>query len=138
MPKFSFPHFLQIGLLLIAPFLIGFMLVMLGIGAYLWIEEPNRLPLVKGEQGLLLMAHQPLKVLPTETNVLIFDPPITAYISGAGSGAIWVNGKSFTSGGPAQWELLRTAWRLWLVCAATAVCGGFLKRYFQRPARMPR
>ena len=133
-------------------FLLGCLLVILGIAIYLWLEEPGRMAadratyytiiapeppqisLAKTNVVLLvtdtIIAPQPLQVSLAETNVALIDPPSEAYLSGAATNAaIWGNGKAFKSGGRAAWELVRGAWRLWLLGAGTLTCGLLLRRY---------
>ena len=118
-------------------FLLGCLLVILGIAIYFWLEEPRRLACVEEPRRLAIerttykiVAPQPLQVSLTETNVVIMKPPLEAYLSGAATNAaIWINGKTFKSGGRAAWELVRGAWRLWLLGAGTLICGLLLRRY---------
>jgi len=119
-------------------FLLGCLLVILGIAVYFWLEEPRRLAihrtvevsLTETNVALKIIAPQPLQVSLSETNVVIMKPPLEAYLSGAAANAaIWVNGKAFQSGARAAWEMVRDAWRLWLLGAGTLICGLLLIRY---------
>ena len=124
-------------------FLLGCLLVILGIAIYFWLEEPRRVAADRttytqvslAETNVVLITYtiiapQPLQVSLAETNVALIDPPSEAYLSGAATNAaIWGNGKAFKSGGRAAWELVRGAWRLWLLGAGTLTCGLLLRRY---------
>ena len=156
-------------------FLLGCLLLILGIAIYFWLEEPRRMAADRAtflqvsptNTKVLLITHtiitpQPLQVSLAETNVMLRDPPLGAYLSGGdtnaeiwvktnmvlinpsleaylsggdANAAIWANGKAFRSGGRAAWELARGAWRLWLLGAGTLTCGLLLRRYFsaQKP-----
>jgi hypothetical protein len=115
-------------------FLMVSLLVILGIATHLWLEEPKRLAYVRQvsltETNLALIEPQPLQVSSVEANVVLIKPPIEANLSGAATNAaIWVDGKAFHSGGPAAWESVRSAWRLWLLSAAALICHLLLGRY---------
>jgi glycogen synthase len=63
---------------------------------------------------------QPLEVSVLQMNVHIIEPKGAAYLSGAATNAaVWANGKSFRSSMRAAWEVVSTAWRLWLLGAGT-------------------
>ena len=119
---------LHTGFVLVGLFLLGCVLLVLGIGVYLWMEEPERLAMVRPTYQII--NPQPLQVSPAETNVWMPELPVGAYINGVPTNAaIWANGKAFKSGGRAAWELVRGAWRLWLLGAGTLICGLLLRRY---------
>jgi len=159
-------------------FLIGCLLVILGIAIYFWLEEPRRMAADRATYTQVLLAEtnvvlitdtiiapQPLQVSLAETNVMLMrinptleaylnggatnatiwvktnvvliNPPLEGYLSGAASNAaIWANGKAFKSGGRGAWEMVRGAWRLWLLGAGTLTCGLLLRRHFS--AQKPR
>jgi hypothetical protein len=125
---------LQMGLLLLGPFLLGAGGIVAGIAIYLLVMEPTRVAALRvPENKLMLMNPQPLQVSPGQTNVIVIHPPADFFLGGqASNAAIWANGKSFNSGLSALGEMLRNSWRLWLLCAATMACGVFLKRRFSR------
>ena len=96
-------------------FLLGCLLVVLGIAIYFWLEEPRRVACLEEPRQLAIdrttykiIVPQPLHVSLTETNVVMLTPPLEAQLSGAAAhAAIWINGKVFESGGRAAWELVR-------------------------------
>jgi hypothetical protein len=120
---------LRMGLVLVGVFPLALVLLVLGIGVYLWLEEPQRVAVQysPGTKTVKMIDPQPLQVTPAQTNVLIIELPVAADASGAA--AIWVNGKPFQSGGRAAWELVRSAWPLWFACAGLWTCCHLLKRY---------
>ena len=123
-------NWLRIVFAIVGFFLAGCTLLVLGIGVYLWSEEPKRIAVQcsPGAQTVKMMIDpQPLQVTPAETNVVIIEPPIEAFASGAA--AIWVNGKAFKLGGRAAWELVRSAWPLWCACAGLWTCWHLMNRY---------
>jgi hypothetical protein len=125
---------LQMAIVVAGLFLMVSLLVILGIATHLWLEEPKRLAYVRQvsltETNLVLIEPQPLQVSSVEANVVLIKPPIEANLSGAATNAaIWVDGKAFHSGGPAAWESVRSAWRLWLLSAGALICHLLLGRY---------
>lgn len=126
---------LQIGFDIFGFFMAACMLVVLGIGFYLGLEQPERLAVRKISNIDVLVIHpQPSEVSPAEMNVQIRVPLLTDFLTGATTNAaVWANGKSFKSGGPAAWELVKAAWRLWLLGGGTLFCSWLLMRYRRNP-----
>ena len=120
------------GFVLLGILLLGCVFVVLGIAAYLWLAEPQRLAVryIPETQTIVILDPQPLQVSLAETNLMIIDPPTAAYLSGAATNAaIWVDGKAFKSGGRAGWEVIKSARRLWLLSAGTLICSLLLRRF---------
>ena len=125
-------NWLRMGLLLVGLFLLGCLLIIAGSGAYLRVAQPTRLAMryVPENKTAIAIDPQPLQVSPLQTNLLMIEPPPTAYFGAAApNAAIWVNGKSFKSPGPAAWELVGHAWPLWSICAGTLICSWLLNFY---------
>jgi hypothetical protein len=111
----------QIGLLVVVLFLIACLMLLIGIGGYLWLEEPDRLALgYVSTNQLAIIDPQPAQVSPKDRGIVITNPT-KAFFLGA-NGALWVNGKPFKSSTAAAWELVRSAWRLWLLIAVAGIC----------------
>ena len=123
-------NILQMGVLLLGPFLLGSGLLVLFIGAYLWLDEPTRLASKRvSETRAEPIKQQPQRISPTETSLVILPPKPEAYLNGlAAQAALWVNGIAFKSSWSAFGEILVTAWPLWLLCAATLAGAAWLKR----------
>lgn len=95
---------LQMAFVVAGFFLLGCLLVILGIAIYFCLEEPRRMAadrttytqLSLAEAKVVLIIHtiiapQPLQVSLAETNVMLIDPPLAASLSGgATNAAIWV------------------------------------------------
>jgi hypothetical protein len=134
---------LWIGLGLVGFFLACELLLILGTAMYLWLCSPARLavrcewpPTEETPTGKMIIREvitpQPLRVTPDETDVRIIDPRdprLEAYLNGAATNAaIWANGKAFKSSGPAAWEIVTSAWRLWLLSPVALICWSLLRR----------
>jgi hypothetical protein len=118
--------------LLIVGSLLFFVLV---IGIYLTLTRPKRLVVrrLPDRTSLTILSPQPLQMPLDDTNLLIIEPPLNAYISGAATNAaIWVNGKPFKSGGRAAWELIKRASPLWCTSLGILICLGLLNRRDRR------
>jgi hypothetical protein len=111
---------LRIGLMLLGPFLLGTILVWLGIAFYVWLWDPPRFAVrLFDDQPPRLIMPQPREVSPAELDVRIKAPSPDAYLNGAiTNAAVWVNGKAFPSGAAAARDLVRTAGPLWLTAGA--------------------
>ena len=117
MPSKNFlSDLVRMSALLLGPFLLGALVVVLGLALYLWLEEPKRLAMLRvGKSSAVLLEQRPAVISPTQTDLVVLDPPNTAFFTGASTNAaIWANGKSFDSGGSAQWEFSRKSWPLWV------------------------
>jgi hypothetical protein len=126
---------LTIGLLLLGPFLIGAILLLLGIAGYVWVMEPKRVAvLIMRDKGtdterVRLIQPQPLVVSATETNIRLFSSSVGEEMGfPVASAAVWVDGKSFKSGAPAARELVKGAWPFWLAGAVGVGALIFLRR----------
>ena len=129
-------------------FMVACMVVVLRIAVYVWAQEPMRLAMVdyNQERGsperYRVILPQPKQVTTAERSVwmpTVTDSMMPSNIkfwiltSGVSTNAsIWAYGKSFQTGGPAAWELVKGAWPLWLVGSVTVVCGFLLRRYRSR------
>ena len=139
-------NIVRIGLAILGPLLVVDMLLVLGIAGFIWFCGPERLAMrvrtlvTPAETNLIMevIVPQPERVTPADTNVLIINPTFDAYLNGAATNAaVWANGKAFKSGGPAAWEVVKNAWRLWLL-GAGATFGGLLLRRRRRPGNLGR
>jgi uncharacterized membrane protein YqaE (UPF0057 family) len=124
--KFHWQAFLNICLSVTGLFVIGCVLVLLGIAAYLSLRQPKRLAVVHRlpvSDMFVVLDPQPLQVSLAQTNISMIAPPLSVYLSGgATNAAVWVNGKPFKSGVRAAWELIKTGWPLWCISLGTLAC----------------
>lgn len=120
------------GFVLLGVLLLGCVPVVLGITAYLWLAEPQRLAVryIAETETIVILDPQPLQISLAETNLMIINPPTAAYLSGAATNAaVWVDGKAYKSGGRVGWEVVKRARWLWLLSTGTLICGPLLRRY---------
>ena len=106
-------------------------MAVVGIGGYLWLDEPDRLAFrYVSSNSLAILEPQPAQISPADEGVVITNPARDFYLGAAFSkAAIWANGKPFKSGAGAAWEMVKSAWRLWLLMATASILSLLIKRW---------